>query len=421
MFFTYRFLTTLIFPLLALIIFIRKFLNKEDLTRYKEKFILNKFISKIQNPIWFHGASIGEIKSIIPIIKHLTKKDSKIKILITSVTLSSAKIVETEFKNFENICHHYFPLDVPFLTSKFLDIWKPKLVIFIDSEIWPNFLYEIKKRNISLVLLNGRITKKTFSRWMFLGKFSKEVFSLFDICLAASKDSYNNLLKLGARNVKFYGNLKYISDNENKTILNKKLVNQLNKYKVWCATNTHEGEDKICIQAHKEIKKEYNTVLTIIIPRHINRVNNILKLCTNEGLSTQILTEENSINENVEILLINSFGNLLKYYKYCKSVFIGKSLIKKLELVGGQNPIEAAQQGCQIYHGPYVYNFNEVYNYFNENNISKVINDSKELSTNIINDFKSSKNVDFNKIKKIDTYGRTIFQHTISELKEFIE
>ena len=96
----------------------------------------------------FHGASISEIKSIIPIIKHLTKKDSKIKILITSVTLSSAKIVETEFKNFENICHHYFPLDVPFLTSKFLDIWKPKLVIFIDSEIWPNFLYEIKKRNL---------------------------------------------------------------------------------------------------------------------------------------------------------------------------------------------------------------------------------------------------------------------------------
>ena len=96
-------------------------------------------------------------------------------------------------------------------------------------------------------------------------------------------------------------------------------------------------------------------------------------------------------------------------------------MIKKLELVGGQNPIEAAQQGCQIYHGPYVYNFNEVYNYFNENNISKVINDSKELSTNIINDFKSSIFKDFNKIKKIDTYGRTIFQHTISELKEFIE
>jgi 3-deoxy-D-manno-octulosonic-acid transferase len=421
MFLAYRFLTTLIFPFLVVVIFFRKLIKKEDAKRYKEKILLKKIDYNFEKPVWFHGASIGEIKSIVPIIKYLTNKYSKMKILITSVTLSSGKIIEKEFKDFENIHHQYFPLDVPFLAKKFLKSWKPKLVVFIDSEIWPNFLFEIKKRNINLILLNARITKKTFLRWKFLRKFSTELFSSFNICLAASKESYHNLLGLRATNVKFIGNLKYFSDKGNKIITNKKLSDQFNNYKVWCAASTHKGEDEICIQAHKEIKKIYNNVLTIIIPRHIERINDIYTLCKNHNLQTQILTGEDILEKKVEIILINTFGDLLKYYNYCNSVFIGKSLIASFKSVGGQNPIEAAHQGCKIYHGPYIYNFKEVYNYLQEAKISRSINNSKELSENIIKDFKAIKNKDFNEIKKLNLYGKNIFQKTMIELEKYIQ
>ena len=421
MFLAYRFLTTLIFPFLVVVIFFRKLIKKEDAKRYKEKILLKKIDYNFEKPVWFHGASIGEIKSIIPIIKYLTNKYSKMKILITSVTLSSGKIIEKEFKDFENIHHQYFPLDVPFLANKFLKNWKPKLVVFIDSEIWPNFLFEIKKKNINLILLNARITKKTFSRWKFLKRFSTELFSAFNICLAASKDSYYNLLGLGATNVKFIGNLKYFSDKENKIIINNKLSDQFNNYRVWCAASTHKGEDEICIQAHKEIKKKYNNVLTIIIPRHIERINNIYKLCKNHNLQTQILTGEDILEKKVEIILINTFGDLLKYYNYCNSVFIGKSLITSLKSVGGQSPLEAAYQGCKIYHGPYIYNFKEVYSYLQEAKISRSINNSKELSENIIKDFKDIKDKNFNEIKKLKLYGKNIFKKTMIELEKFIQ
>ncbi len=420
MFLTYRFLTTLIFPFFVVVIFFRKLIKKEDAKRYKEKFLLKKIDYDFEKPVWFHGASIGEIKSIVPILKYLTNKYSKMKILITSVTLSSGRIIEKEFKDYENINHQYFPLDVPFLTNKFLKIWKPKLVVFIDSEIWPNFLFEIKKKNINLILLNARITKKTFSRWKFLSSFSNELFSSFNICLAASKDSYYNLLGLGATNVKFIGNLKYFSDKENKIIIKNKLSDQFNNYRVWCAASTHKGEDEICIQAHKEIKKKYNNVLTIIIPRHIERINDIYKLCKNHNLQTQILTGEDILEKKVEIILINTFGDLLKYYNYCNSVFIGKSLITSLKSVGGQSPLEAAYQGCKIYHGPYIYNFKEVYSYLQEAKISRSIHNSKELSENIIKDFKDIKDKDFNEIKKLKLYGKNIFQETMIELEKYI-
>jgi len=420
MFSIYRFFTTLIFPLLIVIIFIRKLIKKEDARSYKEKISINKLEIDVKNLVWIHGASIGEIKSIIPIVKYLIKKDNKQKILITSVTLSSAEIINKEFKNFENVIHNYFPVDVPFLVNNFLNKWKPKLVIFIDSEIWPNFLCEIKKRKINLILLNARITKKTYARWKNLGRFSKEIFSLFDICLAGSEDTYHNLLELKAKNVKFIGNLKYISNEDNTESLSQNIISQLNQYKVWCAASTHNGEEEMCIETHLEIKKKYKNTLTIIIPRHIERTNSIFKLCNDRGLKAQILTSDKNLNNNIEILLVNTFGDLQKYFKYCISVFVGKSMVKNLETVGGQNPIEAALKGCKIYHGPYVYNFQEVYKYLEENKISKTINNSKELSENIISDLQGVKNTNIDNIKKIETYGKNIFKNTIKELENFL-
>tara|TARA_X000001036_G_scaffold84230_1_gene76212 strand:+ start:2643 stop:3908 length:1266 start_codon:yes stop_codon:yes gene_type:complete len=420
MFFLYRILTTTFFPIFVLIIYIRKLLGKEDVSRYKEKISIKLNQLPDDQTIWFHGASIGEVMSIIPLIEYLIKKDNSLKILITSVTLSSGKIIEKKFLNNKNIYHQYLPLDVNHLIKKFLENWKPKFVGFVDSEIWPNFIYEIKKRKIPLVLVNGRITNKTLKRWLLLKKFAEKIFSSFDICLACSKESFNNLKQLKANNIKYFGNLKYFSNEKKEIILSNSIIQDLDKRSVWCAVSTHPGEEQFLIGVHNEIKKNYPNILTIIIPRHINRVKSIFLEFQKKELKIQILHKEEKIKKDTDILLISSIGELSKYYNYSKSVFIGKSLLKRLQLVAGQNPIEAAKQGCKIYHGPYVYNFLEVYKYLNNNCISEEIKTEMELSTKIINDLKTPKKLDLKKIEKINLYGNEIFQNFSKELNKLL-
>ena len=421
MFFIYRQLTKIFFPFFIIVIYFRKFLGKEDKKRYQEKFNVSlptNFEGDKKKLIWFHGASIGEILSIIPLINYLVQRNNKTKILITSVTLSSSKIIKKEFGNNENIYHHFFPADVPHIIEKFLDTWNPKFIGFVDSEVWPNFLSEIKKRKIPLALINGRITKKTFNRWKLLKKFSKKVFSSFDICLASSEESLENLKKLGANNCKYYGNLKYsVNIKKNLENLNSNILNYFKEHKVWCAASTHDGEEIFCINVHKKIKEKENKILTVIVPRHITRIKDIYSECIKMNLNAQILNNDDKIKEGVEIILVNSFGNLEKYYSYCKCIFMGKSLIKKLSLVGGQNPIEAAKRGCKIYHGPYVYNFFEVYKYLNENKIAEQINDFEELSKKILIDLKIPKQENTEKVEKLNVFGNNIFKNTINELK----
>ena len=421
MFFTYRILTIFFFPLYILLIYLRKILGKEDDKRYIEKFLIspnNYNFKENEDLIWFHGASIGEITSIIPLIDFFLKKNKKI--LVTSTTLSSGRMIEKRFKNEINFYHHYFPFDLPYLIKKFLNNWKPFLIIFVDSEIWPNFLHEIKRRKINLALVNGRITNKTFSRWSLFKEFAKKNFSSFDLCLASSKDSFESLKRLGSRNPKYFGNLKYISNQEQNEKLDKSKIKYLDNHKVWCAASTHKNEEIICIEAHNEIKKKYNNLITIIIPRHIHRNKNIISICKRKNLKAQILNEEDSIKEGVEIILVNSFGNISKYYDYCKSVFIGKSLIKKLSSVGGQNPIEAAKKGCKVYHGPFIYNFLEVYEYLNRNEMAKEINNYQDLSKEIILDLQKPKNIDEKKIENINRYGQDILKNTIQEINQIL-
>jgi len=174
------------------------------------------------------------------------------------------------------------------------------------------------------------------------------------------------------------------------------------------------------LKTHVEIKKKYNNILTIIIPRHIDRVLDIKKLSKKFNLKSQILTHNESINPNIEILIINSFGVLHQYFNYCKTIFIGKSFIKKLKFVGGQNPIEAAKYGCKILHGPYVYNFKEIYDLLNTHGISEQIENENDLSRKIVKDFETPKEIDEQKLNWLEIHGDKILKQTIKELHMFI-
>ena len=420
MYFIYKFLTTISLPLYIMIVFLRKYLKKEDDLRFKEKFLSNYFFLKSKNELfWFHAASIGEFKSIVPIIKNLQLKKPEAEFLITTVTLSSGEIFKKEFEEIKNINHKYFPFDNILLVKKFLDKCKPNLAVFVDSEIWPNFIIEIKKRNIPLILLNGRITKKTFNRWKIVSNFASYIFGSFDLCLPSSKSSEINLKALLCKNIKYFGNLKFAADIEISE-LNKKNKEILENFKTWCAASTHPNEEVEILYTHKAIKKYHKDIVTIIIPRHIQRAEKILADSTKLNLKTQILKKNDIIEKDKEIIIVKSFGSLLKYYNYCNITFIGKSFQKIHEKIGGQNPIEAAKLGCKIYHGPYVSNFQEVYDYLAELKISFKVNDKEQLADEILNDFKHDRINSNENIKTINEKGNMIFNRYIRELQNFI-
>ena len=419
----YRCLTSFLFPFFIILIYFRRILNKEDKTRFKEKIFSSHFRANKKDKkklIWFHAASIGECLSIMPLIDEINSEYDNINFLITTVTLSSSRLIEKKLINNQNIFHRFFPLDLENLAKNFLDSWDPDLVCFVDSEIWPNFLFKIKEKKIPLLLINARLTKKSFNRWKIVFNFAKKVFDNFDLCLASSEESKNNLGQLEIKNIKYIGNLKFSVKNLINEIKhsNKKI---LDNYKTWCAASTHYGEELMILKTHLEIKKKYNNVLTIIIPRHINRSPYIANLSKKLNLNSQVLNSEDSINPNSEILIINSFGVLPEYFNYCKNVFIGKSLMKEEKNVSGQNPIEAAKLGCKIFHGPYVYNFQEIYDRLRSYGIAEKINNEFDLAEKIKNNFENPMMIDQPQLKSLNNYGEKILKETFIEINEYLK
>ena len=416
MLFIYRLLTFILFPIFIILMFLRSFFKKEDRKRFKEKIFTSSFSCDRdfnKKLYWFHAASIGELNSIIPLIKKLNNKN--IEFLITTVTLSSSLIVKKKLYKYKNIKHRFFPLDAKHLVKSFLKSWNPNLICFIDSEIWPNFISEINKRKIPLALINGRITKKTLNRWKKFPKFAEKIFSSFDLCLASNKESMKNLEELKAKNIKYIGNLKFSVVPEVEKI-NEQNKKHLDDFRVWCAASTHRGEESICLSAHLELKKKLKNLITIIIPRHIARASEIKKISKNLKLRTQVLNNNELINEEAEILIINSFGVLSNYFSYCKNIFIGKSMIEKLLPVSGQNPIEAAKLGCNIYHGPYTYNFQEIYKLLKSYNISHEIKNSEELKNMLIKNLDNLENNNTKEVELLNAYGQDILKKSTIEI-----
>ena len=416
----YRVLTFLLYPLLVLVIILRKFINKEDKLRYREKIFSTSFnVNRKKNSflIWFHASSIGELKSILPIIRKLNKKN--IEFLITTVTLSSSRIALDEFKKYKNIHHRFYPLDVRFLVRKFLNSWKPNAIFLVDSEIWPNLIFEARYQNIPIALLNARITNKTFRKWKIFPKTAKKIFQNIQMSLTSNLETKNYLEKLNAQNVVFNGNIKLVSENKNSQYknLNK---NFLIKKKLWLAASIHVGEEIFCIKTHLKIKEKFNDLITIIAPRHLDNIQKIKSKCEKLNLKVEVLNKDEKISKGKEIILINDFGVLQNYFEIVKSVFIGKSSLEKFKDVGGQNPIDAAKLGCKIYHGPYVYNFQDIYKFLEKNNISREVRSFDELSKNIIQDIENPNKNDNRNYNLINNLGNVTLKKTMKNVEKFL-
>jgi len=421
MYYWYKFFTYLLYPLAAIYLHFRIIRKKEDPVRYKEK------LSRINIPrgggfvIWFHVASVGEAMSVLPLIDSCIKYKKINKILITSITLSSGKILDKKFNQNPNVIHQFLPLDIPILTNKFLEHWKPNLSIFIDSEVWPNLILDIGEKKIPLLLVNARITKKSFARWKLIINFAKKIFEKFDLCLTSNKESEVFLKILGAKNIKNYGNLKF-SKTETDLInkLDSNFLNKIENRKIWCSASTHPTEEILCAKSHLKIKEKYKNILTIIIPRHIDRVETIYEELSKLGLEIVLSSNLSKLDNKTDLILVDSYGESLKFYNISKYVFLGKSLITSLVKDSGQNPIEPARLGCKILHGPHVSNFTEIYKYFGELGIAKEVKNIDELSLSLVEEFKEDKPKNPEIIEKIETYGQNILNNVTMEIKKYI-
>ena len=421
MYFWYRFFTYLFYPFAPIYLYFRKIRKKEDSISYREKLSKIEISREEGFLIWFHVASVGEAMSILPLIESCMEEKKINKILLTSITLSSGKILKKRFNQNAKVIHQFLPLDISVWTSKFLEHWKPNLSIFIDSEIWPNLISQISEKKIPLLLINARITKKSFKRWKLIISFAKKIFEKFDLCIVSNKESENFLKILGAKNIKNYGNLKFSNI---KNDLNKKLdsdfFNKIKNRKIWCAASTHPTEEILCARSHLKIKESYNNILTIIIPRHIDRIEKIRKELSNLNLKIVLYSKLDQIDINTDILLIDTYGEASIFYNISKYVFVGKSTIKSLIMDSGQNPIEPARLGGKIFHGPNVSNFVEIYEYLRTLGVTKQVNNSNELSISLIEEFEENKGEKSNIKEEIDNYGQNILNNVIEELKKYI-
>ena len=412
-FFLYRTLSNLTLIFIPLVIFMRKRKGKELPERINERYGKNTLERKKGKLIWIHAASIGEYQSIIPVVDKLKKDQSIDQILITTGTVTSAQVINKRIKG--KVIHQFIPFDVPVYANRFLNYWKPSLAVFVESEIWPNFIHILNKKDIPQIIINGRMTIKSFKKWSLFNSSSKDLFSKFSSCSTQNTDSTLFYEKLGIKKTNYTGNLKFaLSPDPTDTEKYNELKVLTGDRKIFLAASTHPGEEEIISRVALKLKKTCKDLLTIVVPRHPKRNNIINK---NIIKNTAIRSMGNKIKRNTHIYLADTIGELNIFYKLADIIFIGGSLV----MHGGQNPIEAVYHGKRVYHGKYVENFSDVYMTLDLMKLSQIVNNERQLEHFIHEEYKSLDNevvkVDISSLKK---EGKETVKKVLKEIYQYL-
>ncbi|MBB3808223.1 3-deoxy-D-manno-octulosonic acid transferase [Pseudochelatococcus contaminans] len=350
----YRLGTSALTPFIGGLLAWRMRKGKEDRTRGGER---RGYPGRERPPgrlAWMHGASVGETISLLPIVERLTRQGFTV--LVTSGTVTSARMLAERLPT--RALHQFVPLDVMRFMRRFLDHWQPDLVLIAESEIWPNALAEIRRREIPALLLNARMSERSFRRWQRVPKTASGVLRLFDLCLAQSEADGERLERLGAPRVVVAGNIKYDAPAppaNPATVAT--LSAMIGERPVWLAASTHSGEEDLVLRAHRMLMREHPGLLTIIVPRHPERGPEIAGIASAAGLASSLRSLGDLPSRGDDVHIGDTIGELGLFYRLAPLAFIGGSLVPR----GGQNPIEPAKLGATIIHGPHVHNFTNVY------------------------------------------------------------
>ena len=352
----YKALISLAFPVLKhTYIKQRKHNNKEHPTRFNERIGQYTYPRPEGKLYWLHGASVGESISMLPLIDKLLKEDENLSIMVTTGTITSAEIMAKRLP--PRAFHQFIPFDIPSFAKNLINHFKPDAVLWFESELWPSLISEIHKNKIPLILVNGRISDKSFNKWKHFKFLSKELLSYFSLCLGQSEQDKNRLQILGATKVDCIGNLKFagISLPVDQT-KKQEIVSAIGNRRVFLLSSTHNNEEEQFAEQLKEFQRIVKDVLIISVPRHPHRGKEIMETFNKHGFTTALRSQNEPLTPTTDVYIADTIGEMGIWYSLSDVTFVGGSLINH----GGQNFIEPARDKNAVIVGPYMHNFKEM-------------------------------------------------------------
>jgi 3-deoxy-D-manno-octulosonic-acid transferase len=372
----YQVVTAMAVPLADVFLKLRLKRGKEHPERWLER----RGQSSVARPdgplVWLHCASVGEFLAILPLVERLEARD--ITVLVTTGTVTSADVALRRLP--PHVIHQFVPVDIPQFVGRFLNHWKPDLALFVESDLWPNLIMASAKRKIPLILVNGRLSERSFRRWRAAQRTISALLGRFDLCLAQSAEDAARYAGLGAPRYVTTGNLKLDAP-----------APPANAEKLWAmqgaigdrpviaAASTHPGEEAALIDVHRRLKHSFPGLLTILVPRHPERGTGITEIARVGGLRFAQRSAGELPDRDTDIYVADTLGEMGVFYRVAPIVFMGGSLVHH----GGQNPVEAAKLGAAILHGPHVWNFGEIYTALDAAGGAELVTDVGKMTVRI--------------------------------------
>jgi 3-deoxy-D-manno-octulosonic-acid transferase len=328
--------------------------GKEDPSRIGERHGKASIKRPPGRVVWVHAASVGETNAVLPLIRRLV--EAGLAVVFTSVTVTSAGIAASKLP--QGARHQFAPMDVPSAVDSFIAHWRPELALFVESELWPTTIAALRERGIPLVLVNARLSERSFRGWQRFGSVAHALVGRLSLCLAQSKQDADRYRTLGVKDVQVTGNLKFdVPAPDADPAALAAFRSMAGGRPLWVAASTHAGEEAIAAAVHRVLQRQIPKVLTVIVPRHPERGAAIRSEIAATGLSVAERSLDEPVLPITDIYLADTLGELGLFYRATPAVFLGGSLVDR----GGQNPIEAVGLGCAVLHGPHIHNFADSY------------------------------------------------------------
>ena len=362
------------FPFIGPYVAYRASRGKEDRQRRHERYGVAGQDRPNGPVIWVHAASVGETGAVIPLIERIL--DVGIRVVLTTGTVTSAKIVDERLG--QQVIHQYVPLDLKPAVERFLDHWQPDLAIIAESEIWPTTILALGRRRVPQVLVNGRLSDRSFKSWQKRPHLAEALFENLAFVVAQSELDGERFRALGARPVTVSGNLKLDTDPPPfDPRMHKRLAGQINDRATWAAVSTHPGEEEIAGAVHAQLKSRHEGLLTIIVPRHPERGDAVAADLAKRGLTVARHSLNEPVRPEVDVLLGDTIGDMGLYLRLTEIAFMGRSMAAE----GGQNPIEPAMLETAVLSGENVQNFRDTYTQLVEGGGAGLVKDRDELAS----------------------------------------
>lgn len=402
--FAYNLIFLILLPFTVARIIIKSFLDKGYLTNFHHRFGIYKKISS-QKHIWFHAVSLGEVISSETIIRRLLNDTN---LVLTTSTPTGYREAKKIYGNDVKIV--YAPWDFIFFVKGFIKNFNPIALILFETEVWPSMIYLSEKRKIPIILSNARLSESSYKKYLLLSFFTKYIFKKLSLVLAQSNRHVKNFKNIGIQEskIKQVGSVKFDTNKIKTTESN------LKEYagNLILATSTHVGEDEIIIDAYCKLRIEFPDLKLIIVPRHPERSDSVLKILENRNINSNISSRIPNEMNSLSAVVINTTGLLNSLYKLANVAFIGGSLLNKY---GGHNIIEPASNKCAFIVGPYMRNFKDILGLFKDQHACMEINNSDEL----FNAYKELLNNNELRVNMIDNASMVVSNNSGSSEKQY--